>query len=259
MPEKGKLLIRGDDTEALSLAKFSKAPVETYGLGKNNDWELLNYKSCGLSSSFQVRGAGITLDLSWQRTGIFNALNATASVALYLNAKGDPSLLPKAFAKVRGVKRRLEVLGEFENIILLDDFAHHPTAVGETLKALSLAYPERRILAAFEPRSNTTRRAVFQKEYVKAFDTASLIFLSAVDQPEKAPAGDRLDMSRLLADIGKDRAFLFENSDELARSILQKVKPFDLVVIMSNGDFGSLGPKLVKELGLKFGQKLGAN
>jgi UDP-N-acetylmuramate: L-alanyl-gamma-D-glutamyl-meso-diaminopimelate ligase len=126
----------------------------------------------------------------------------------------------------------------------VDDFAHHPTAVRKTLAALKEAFPSRRLVCAFEPRSNTSRRAVFQSEYPGAFAAADRVFLSGVDRPEKAPEGDRLDLGRLRRDIGPDRAVLCRDPDEVFREASSGSLGGDLICVMSNGAFGGLAARL---------------
>jgi UDP-N-acetylmuramate: L-alanyl-gamma-D-glutamyl-meso-diaminopimelate ligase len=140
------------------------------------------------------------------------------------------------------------VLGDFGGVTLVDDFAHHPTAVAETLTALRQAWPGRRLLAAFEPRSNTSRRAVFQRGYVTALGLADLVFLRRPPDPHKAPEGDRLDSDRLALDLGS-KASLFEDGLTLGQAVVQAARPGDTVVLMSNGGFDGLAGFLSDHLG----------
>ena len=135
---------------------------------------------------------------------------------------------------------RQEVVLDSGVVVLIDDFAHHPTAVRKTLEGIREALPGRRLLAVFEPRSNTTRRAVFQKEYAGSFAPADKVLFSKVDRPEKAPEGDRLDLERLRADIGAEKARVFSGPGEIASVLKAEAREGDAVVVMSNGGFGGL-------------------
>ncbi|MDR1035381.1 MAG: Mur ligase domain-containing protein [Deltaproteobacteria bacterium] len=128
-------------------------------------------------------------------------------------------------------------------VTVVDDFAHHPTAVAKTLAALKEAFPGRRLVCAFEPRSNTSRRAVFQEAYPTAFAAADRVLLSGVDRPEKAPEGDRLDLARLRSDVGP-RAVLCPDPDAVFREATSGALPGDLLCVMSNGSFGGLAGRL---------------
>jgi UDP-N-acetylmuramate: L-alanyl-gamma-D-glutamyl-meso-diaminopimelate ligase len=131
-----------------------------------------------------------------------------------------------------------------EGVTVVDDFAHHPTAVSATLSALKEAFPDRRLLAAFEPRSNTSRRGVFQESYALAFGAADRVYLCGVDRPEKAPEGDRLDVGRLREAIGPSKALSLPGPDAVYGEIVREAGPGDLICVMSNGSFGNLAARL---------------
>ncbi|MDR0355848.1 MAG: ribonuclease III, partial [Deltaproteobacteria bacterium] len=186
------------------------------------------------------------LDLRLPKPGLYNATNAAAAVAAFLAVGGDARTAVEVLSELRGVRRRQQVLLDHNGITLIDDFAHHPTAVDKTLSALRSGFPGRRILAAFEPRSNTSRRALFQEAYAKSLRQANLVFLSAVDKPDKAPEGDRLDVEKLALETGQ--ASVHDSPADLASAIMAEVKSGDLIVLMSNGGFGGLARLLREEL-----------
>jgi ribonuclease III len=228
------------------------------------------YKAKGLASEFTLSGPGLaravggaaalrgqarppretpvdmTVRLRLPKPGLHNALNAAAAVTAYLAASGDPRLAAPILAGLKGVRRRQQVILDRDGITLVDDFAHHPAAVASTLSALRAGYPGRRILAAFEPRSNTSRRAVFQTAYVRSLRLANVVFLAAVDRPEKAPEGDRLDVARLALEVGQ--CAVRPDPASMAEAVLSEVRSGDMVVLMSNGDFGGLAGTLRREL-----------
>ncbi|MDR1922160.1 MAG: Mur ligase domain-containing protein [Candidatus Adiutrix sp.] len=249
IPPDGRLIAWGDDGLTRRIAGEAGVRPEFYGLGEDNDWRLVSVAAEGLSVNFELTGPGaFQARLSLNRPGVYNALNAAAAAAAFVGSGGEPRALQPALASFKGVKRRQEHLGVFGGIDLVDDFAHHPTAVAKTLEALRLSYPGRRLTAAFEPRSNTSRRAVFQKDYARALALADRVFLRLPSDPLKAPEGDRLDGRRLADDLGR-RASLFENGLALGAALVHEAAPGDIVVVMSNGAFDGLTEHLKANLG----------
>ena len=240
VPAEGRLIAWGDSPLVRRVAARSRARVEFYGLNPDNDWRVSGLNLGCPAPEFELSGPdGFSARLSWTRPGVYNALNAAAAAAAFLGAGGEGRVLARALAGFRGVRRRQEVLGDFGGVTLVDDFAHHPTAVAATLAALREAYGGRRLLAAFEPRSNTSRRAVFQKDYAAALALADLVFLRRPPDPQKAPAGDRLDPDRLAEDLG-GRARLFDDGLGLGRALAGEARAGDVIVVMSNGGFDGL-------------------
>ncbi|MDR1086094.1 MAG: Mur ligase domain-containing protein [Deltaproteobacteria bacterium] len=245
IPPEGLLLANGDDPICRELARLCRGRVEFYGQVSDNDWVVTDYRA-GESFSFNLKGPGVNLALSWSRPGLYNALNAAAALAFTIRAGADPGQLPIILSQLRGVKRRQEVLGNFGGVRVIDDFAHHPTAVLNTLIGLKSDL-KGRLVAVFEPRSNTTRRAVFQNAYQKALAAGDLVFLAGVNQPDKAPPDDRLDPLALVRAIGPKARYCPEPGKLLAE-LMAALKPGDTVVLMSNGDFGDLARKLTAGL-----------
>ena len=249
IPSEGRLVACGDDPLVREVAAECRGRVEFYGLADNNDWQIENFSPDGFGSSFECSGpGGFYARLSLAHPGVYNAQNALAATAVFVGQGGDVRLPGLSSAGFKGVKRRQEILGDFNGITLIDDFAHHPSAVEKTLAGLKAAYPGRRLLAAFEPRSNTSRRAVFQEDYVRALGGADLLFLRRPSQPEKAPAGDRLDIDRLVAELGA-RAALFDDGLALGEALVGAAQSGDVVLIMSNGGFDGLSARLTERLG----------
>ncbi|MDR2387156.1 MAG: ribonuclease III [Deltaproteobacteria bacterium] len=286
MPPQGLVIHNGDDPEVAKMA--AKAPCQTLSYGLKPDCDILvsDLKTHGLSIKFTLSGPGLTraakqaatlrgqaagqkppkapkttkaskgskapiiepITITLPKPGVHNALNTAAAVACFLAGGGDPAKVPGILADLKGVRRRQEALIHREGITLIDDFAHHPKAVACTLTALRAGYPGRRILAAFEPRSNTSRRAVFQNDYVKSLRLANVVFLSAVNNPEKAPPGDRLDVHKLAKEVGQ--CLVFDEAETLGEALLGEIKSGDMIVVMSNGDFGGLAKSLQNRLEL---------
>jgi len=156
----------------------------------------------------------------------------------------------EAFA---GVRRRQEIRGVVDNVVVVDDFAHHPTAVRETIGAIKARFRGRRVWAIFEPRTNTSRRDVFQEEYARAFDGADRIVIAPVDHPERAPEGRRFDVERLIDDLtGRSLAAeTVADVDRIVKLLADELRPGDVVLVMSNGSFGRIHEKLLAALGAR--------
>ncbi|MBP2682923.1 MAG: mpl [Deltaproteobacteria bacterium] len=201
-------------------------------------------------TSFRMEGDGRALDFRLPLPGIHNAANA-AGVAIVLMRLGfSPSALAPTFERFAGIRRRQEVVGEFRGVLVIDDFAHHPTAVRETIRAVRGRYPGRRIVAVFEPRSNTSRRKVFQREFTGALSEADEVILAGVFGAEKIPPEERLSPEEVAAALlaaGRPAAVLPEVERIVAR-LAETCLPGDLVLIMSNGGFGGIQEKLAAAL-----------
>jgi UDP-N-acetylmuramate: L-alanyl-gamma-D-glutamyl-meso-diaminopimelate ligase len=158
--------------------------------------------------------------------------------------------IQSAFDTFKGIKRRMEVRGIAGGVTVVDDFGHHPTAIRETLKALRLKYPREKIWAVFEPRSNTTRRNVFQKELVAAFADADSVVVAEVARLEQLAADERLDPQKLMQDLktsGKNAAYL-PDVDSIVAHVSKNVQGGDIVCVFSNGGFGGIHGKLLERL-----------
>ncbi len=191
--------------------------------------------------------------ISMQSPGKHNVLNA---LAVWIEARElgiSSDAIRKAFETFRGVKRRQEVRGEIDGVTVIDDFAHHPTAVRETLRALKLRYPGKRMIAVFEPRSATSRRKIFQKEFAQAFSEADCTFISVPYDQSKIPASDQFSSDQLVDDIRglQSDAKLMPTVDEGALEVARFTRRGDLVAVLSNGGFDGFIPKLLKHLELQ--------
>jgi UDP-N-acetylmuramate: L-alanyl-gamma-D-glutamyl-meso-diaminopimelate ligase len=161
--------------------------------------------------------------------------------------------LLEGMATFRGVKRRQEIRGIRRGVVVIDDFAHHPTAVTETIEAVRAAYPRGRLWALFEPRSNTSRRNIFAGEFARALARADRVIISDLYQPEKIPSADRLSVAGVVAEINQlsdeERALMIADSGEIAAHVASRARPGDVVLVMSNGGFDGVHEKLLRELG----------
>jgi UDP-N-acetylmuramate: L-alanyl-gamma-D-glutamyl-meso-diaminopimelate ligase len=235
------------------LMKKTSAEAQTYASDAASGARFTPAKirvESGLTHFSVMDGGREVAELKMQLPGNHNVLNALA-VWIECSRLGiKPDAVAAALSSFQGVKRRQEVRGEVRQILVVDDFAHHPTAVRETLKALRSKYPSRRLVTVFEPRSATSRRKVFQSEYSKAFQSADATFISVPHDQSKIASDDQFSSDQLVADLkrhGSD-AHLMATVDEGVNQVAQYAKSGDLVAILSNGGFGGFIPKLLKAL-----------
>lgn len=227
--------------------------VETFGLSADANWQARDIEFSEKGTSFSVYREG----QKWAEftTGMIGEFNIRNSLAVIIAADAwgiSHAKLQEAFNTFQSVKRRMEVRGVEKGVTVIDDFAHHPTAVDETLKALRQRYVDNRLIAIFEPRSRSSRLSVFEEQYKKAFEHADQVIIAGVFNPEDAKKyGDELlDVPQLVADIaaaGKSAA-TFADADEIIAHLATKMKDGDVVAVMSNGGFGGIHDKLLAVL-----------
>jgi UDP-N-acetylmuramate: L-alanyl-gamma-D-glutamyl-meso-diaminopimelate ligase len=247
VPRNGLLLGNGDDPNLAPLLDVNFCPVKRFGLGENNAVRATNVRLGPTASEFEIPSAKFHLNLA----GEFNVRNALAVVAAAKHCGLSNKQIQSAFDTFKGIKRRMEVRGIAGGVAVIDDFGHHPTAIRETLRALRLKYAHDKIWAIFEPRSNTTRRNVFQLELAESFAQADGVVVSQVARLELLKPEERLDPEMLMADLkaaGKDAAYL-PDVDSIVSHMGTKAQPGDLVVVFSNGGFGGIHGKLLERLG----------
>jgi UDP-N-acetylmuramate: L-alanyl-gamma-D-glutamyl-meso-diaminopimelate ligase len=221
--------------------------VKRFGLGEHNAVCATNVRLGPTASEFEIPSAKFHLNLA----GEFNVRNALAVVAAAKHCGLSNKQIQSAFDTFKGIKRRMEVRGIAGGVTVIDDFGHHPTAIRETLRALRLKYPRDKIWAIFEPRSNTTRRNIFQSELAEAFAEADGVVVSQVARLELLTPEERLNPEKLMADLeaaGKHAAYL-PDADAIVAHAGSHVQPGDIVCIFSNGGFGGIHGKLQERLG----------
>src|ERR1041385_987906 len=236
VPRNGLLLGNGDDPNLAPLLNVNFCPVKRFGLGETNAVRATNLRLGPTASEFEIPSAKFRLGLA----GEFNVRNALAVVAAAKHFGLSNKQIQSAFDTFKGIKRRMEVRGIAGGVTVIDDFGHHPTAIRETLRALRLKYPRDKIWAVFEPRSNTTRRNVFQSELAASFAQADGVVVSQVARLEQLAPEERLNPEKLMADIkaaGKDAAYLPDVDTIVAHTAL-RAQPGDVVCVFSNGGFG---------------------
>jgi len=225
--------------------------VERYGFRDGSQWQLAEVRYGKQSTTWRVLRAGQPWgEFQFELAGEYNVLNATAAAAMAAGYGIPVTKIAEALQSFKSVKRRLEVRAEVNGVTIIDDFAHHPTAIAQTLKALRTRYAGRRLWAVLEPRSNTLRRNVFQRELVEALGTADLVVLAAIFKPEAVPEGERLHPEQVVADLHKSGkpARILADADDIVAAIAPELKPGDVVAILSNGGFGGIYEKLPQKL-----------
>ena len=249
IPRNGLLLGNGDDANLAPLLNVTHCPVKHFGLGENNAIRAFNLRFGPTAIEFEIPSFKFHLNL----IGEFNVRNALAVIACAKHCGLKNHQIQSAFDTFKGIKRRLEVRGIAGGVTVVDDFGHHPTAIRETLKALRLKYPREKIWAVFEPRSNTTRRNVFQSELAGAFADADAVVVSEVARLEQIPVGERLNPEKLMEDLktaGKNAVYL-PDVDSIAMHLTKNAQGGDIICIFSNGGFGGIHVKLLEQLGGK--------
>ncbi|HXZ26511.1 MAG TPA: cyanophycin synthetase, partial [Terriglobales bacterium] len=182
--------------------------------------------------------------------GEYNVLNATAAAAMATACAIPKEKIADALRSFKSVKRRLEVKAEVDGVTIIDDFAHHPTAIAGTLEALRVRYPGRRLWAIFEPRSNTLRRKVFEAELVRSLALADQIVIASVYRPEAVPEAERLETSAVVAGLQRAArpARELPDADAIVAAVAPELRSGDVVAILSNGGFGGIYEKLPRRL-----------
>ena len=250
VPKNGLLLLGADSTQAHALGRFAVSPVETFGLGADVTWraEEIQHKD-GVTRFVIKRKNELFGRFESPLLGEHNVRNALAAIAVGAYVGLSAGALVEGLKSFRGIKRRLETVGVADGVTVLDDFAHHPTAVHETLSALRAGFPGRRLWAVFEPRSASSCRRVFQEDFARAFGMADEVILAAVFR-SSLPEAERLDAVQLVEELqGRgQRARHIPEIDAIVDTVVHDHRPGDVVVLMSNGGFGGIHGKLLKAL-----------
>ena len=256
VPRRGRVVVWGDSEDSgpalRRAAEKAFCPVTTYGFGPENDWVASDLAVDGETTRFRVAHQGKTFaEFALAASGRHNVLNALAALVVAEGRGIGAEEIAKGLATFRSVKRRMDVKGEIGGIVVVDDFAHHPTAVRATIEAARGRWPGRRLWAILEPRSNSMRRKVFQEALPKALALGDRVVLGGVFRAQQLGDENRLDPETVAASVralGKE-ARVIPGSDAIAEHLAAETKPGDLVLIMSNGSFDGLCEKLLKKLG----------
>ncbi|HWR02017.1 MAG TPA: UDP-N-acetylmuramate:L-alanyl-gamma-D-glutamyl-meso-diaminopimelate ligase [Chlorobaculum sp.] len=249
VPRKGLLLVNADDPDSLDVASKSQCRVERFGLDSDADWTATDIDSDASATSFTiVRGGNPEGRVSVPLFGNYNVMNVLAATAAAMHCGVSFESIVRGLESFRRPKRRMELVGDFPGgITLMEDFAHHPTAIRLTLGAIANLYPGRRIIACFEPRSNTTSRNIFQRELSECFNNASIVVFGKVNRPERYAPEERLDTALLRKQLESKGINVFnggsgdgEYPGDIVDFVNGVLQPGDVVVLLSNGSFSNL-------------------
>jgi UDP-N-acetylmuramate: L-alanyl-gamma-D-glutamyl-meso-diaminopimelate ligase len=258
IPRRGRIIafdgVAGEHTESQSLERcLAKAfcPVERYGAGPSANWKVTNLRLDPGRTTWTVEHNGDRwAEFEFELAGEYNVWNATAAAALASSCGIATDKIAAALKSFKSVKRRLEVKAQVHGITIIDDFAHHPTAIAGTLKALRARYPGSRLWAILEPRSNTLRRRILQSDLARSLAQADQIVVANVFRSEAVPENERLELPALASEIQQNGrpARLLADADGIVQTIAPELRSGDVVAILSNGGFGGIYEKLPARL-----------
>ena len=252
IPARGLLCANIDDPVVADEIKNARCPSVTYSIKQQEaDFSVKEIKVTENGIKFIAVNKGKEyLKITTGLYGNHNISNILAAISIACHINVKPEIKAEAISTFQGVNRRTELLGNYQDIILIDDFAHHPTAVRETIKAVKAHHKDRRLVAVFEPRSNTSRRNIFQSAYASSFDQADLVAIPEPTMTENIPVSERFSSIKLVSDLVKKgiEAHCFSNSDDLFNELINLIKPGDLILVMSNGAFDNIQQRLVNSL-----------
>ncbi|MGC6427806.1 MAG: UDP-N-acetylmuramate:L-alanyl-gamma-D-glutamyl-meso-diaminopimelate ligase [Akkermansiaceae bacterium] len=246
VPRNGIAFVNGDEQNCLDVSADAPCPVKTVGFGEHCDLRIENVVYDQTGSHFQIEGESYSVPM----VGEFNVRNAAMACSAARFSGITVEDVKAGLAGFQGIARRQEERGEVNGITVIDDFAHHPTAIAQAITGLRQRYEGRRLWVLFEPRSNTTRRNVFQDALADALAHADRVVLPSVPDPEKVAEGDRLDPEKLVADISEKgtSAWYLEEVDEIVAHVSAEAREGDVLAVLSNGGFGGIHTKLLDSL-----------
>jgi UDP-N-acetylmuramate: L-alanyl-gamma-D-glutamyl-meso-diaminopimelate ligase len=246
VPGKGSIFVNADDPNCAEVVTKSLSQVFTVGFKEDATHRITDVRYHNTGSDF------VLCDHRFQSPlmGEFNVRNAAMAISVALAYRLPVEIIQSALERFAGVARRQEIRGEVNGIKVIDDFGHHPTAIRETLSALRYRYPGQKILAIFEPRSNTTRRAIFQTALPEALKLADVVILARVARLDQLPPDDRLSPERVVQTIQACGipAFYEPHVEDILHRVKPLAKPGDVIVVFSNGGFEGIHQRLLTEL-----------
>jgi UDP-N-acetylmuramate: L-alanyl-gamma-D-glutamyl-meso-diaminopimelate ligase len=257
IPRNGTLIVNGDDPIALEISSKAFCKVERFALDREAEWSARNILSGSEFSTFDLfYNENFQGSVRVPLFGKYNIMNALAATAAASTAGLPFEAIARAMPLFQRPKRRMEIIGTFPgNVTLIEDFAHHPTAIRVTLEAIGELYAGRRVITCFEPRSNTTTRNIFQQELAESFGPASIVVMGKVHRPDRYRPEESLDTALLQNELQKQGKTVFLSGDEpgtypenIVEYLLQQIREDDVIVILSNGSFGNLKNLLTEKL-----------
>jgi len=251
VPKEGTVCVNSDDPLAVDVIRGAQCPILSFAIRSDADLTVGDVTSQDGKTGFTIFKKNMEfVRVTTNLFGNYNISNILAATAISSVIGIPHETIVRAIETFKGVKRRLEVLGEYKDVMVIDDFAHHPTAVSETIKAVKSHYGNRRLVAVFEPRSNSSRRNIFQNAYADSFTGADLVILPEPPMMDKIPLNERFSSPKLIADLKKRgiEAHYFPDNHALLDGLLAHIKPGDVILIMSNGAFDNIQGRLVDHL-----------
>lgn len=246
VPRNGMIILNADDPNAVDVARHSHSQLIGVGFNENASTRITDVSTNSDGSSFTMLEHRFTVPLY----GKHNIHNAAMTLVAAHHYHIPLAQLQQSLPRFKGIKRRMEVRGEKRGITVVDDFGHHPTALTETLAAFRQRYPGRRLWALFEPRSNTTRRAIFQQELPQALAHADGVFISSIARAEQLDPKDRLDVDQIILDLQKKGVPAWHEKDavSIVEKLLPRLEKNDVVCVFSNGSFDGIIDQLLLKL-----------
>jgi UDP-N-acetylmuramate: L-alanyl-gamma-D-glutamyl-meso-diaminopimelate ligase len=254
VPRRGRIVAFDGSANVTECVAKAFCAVERYGFAPDSYWFVSDMRHEGSLTRWSLaRGGEAFAELTLPMAGAHNALNATAAAALAAGQGVSVEAIVEALATFKSVKRRLEIRAVVDGVTIIDDFAHHPTAIRETLRALRESYPGQRVWAVLEPRSNTLRRNVFEMDLIDSLALADRVMMAAVFKSESIPAAERLHPEHVVAALDKRGvpALLRDDADAIVETMVPLLASGDVVAILSNGGFGGIYEKLPAALGAR--------
>jgi len=258
VPQNGVLIAHDANLNIDECVAKALCPVERYGLSNNAHWRISDIEYAANATRWMVsRAAEAWAEFESPLAGEYNVLNATAAAATASHYGIETAAIQEALRTFKSVKRRLEVKAQVQGVTIIDDFAHHPTAIAGTLKALRTRYAGARLWAVLEPRSNTLRRKVFETELAEALALADRVALASVFKAEAIPEGERLVVESVVKKLRKlgSIAEEFADADAIVAALAAEASPGDVIAILSNGGFGGIYEKLPRALAARKGNR----
>jgi UDP-N-acetylmuramate: L-alanyl-gamma-D-glutamyl-meso-diaminopimelate ligase len=258
VPRRGRILIWGESPALKEVTAKAFCPVETFGLTPESDWCAGDIQWHDEATEFRVayRGNAVAR-IRIPVAGRHNVLDALSAIALAYGRGVECDAIERAMASFQSVRKRMEIKGEVDDVLVVEDFAHHPTAIRLTLEAARTRWPKRKLWAAVEPRSNTMRRKVFQNDLADALALADQVLFGPVNRAAQLAEEDRLSPEMICQSIESrgGKAAAFASADDIAAALTEKTKSGDIVLIMSNGGFDGLTGKLLEMLKSRAGTR----
>ncbi len=251
VPRRGRIVAWDGDPNVEECLARAFCLVERYGFSVRAEWRVTDLRFAGERTTWRLlHGGEPWAELEFSLAGEYNVLNATAAAAMAAGYGIEPAAVARALQSFKSVKRRLEVKAVVNGVTILDDFAHHPTAIAGALAALRVRYPGARLWAIFEPRSNTLRRKIFETDLVRSLSLADQVVIADIFRPEAIPQGQRLSVAAVVEGIvrGGKAARTLPDADAIVAAVVPELKSGDVVAILSNGGFGGIYEKLPRRL-----------